>query len=123
MKTPQWVRSAALGSLVTLVAAGQISREEIVSYFARLFRGKLARRWSHVWDALVSNSSDLYPAELIDDIEKAYEDDLVDRSFIGFDDVKRDLALGKDHVLARLANDTGHRLIEMIALLRLPDML
>ena len=37
----EWVRGAALGSLVTLVAVGQKSRDEIVSYFARLFRGKL----------------------------------------------------------------------------------
>ena len=35
----QWVRGAALSGLVTLVAAGQKSRDEIVSYFASLFRG------------------------------------------------------------------------------------
>jgi len=35
----EWVRGAALSSLVTLVAAGQRSRDEIVSYFAGLFRG------------------------------------------------------------------------------------
>jgi hypothetical protein len=108
----QWVRGAALSSLVTLVAAGQKSREEIVSYFAYLFRDKLARNWSHVWDALVSYSSDLYPAELIDDIRKAYEEDLVDPSYIGLDDVKRDLAMGKDRALARLADNPHHRLIE-----------
>jgi hypothetical protein len=34
----QWVRGAALSGLVTLVAAGQKSRDEIVSYFASLFR-------------------------------------------------------------------------------------
>jgi hypothetical protein len=39
--TNQWVRGAALSSLVTLVGAGQRSRAEIVSYFADLFRGKL----------------------------------------------------------------------------------
>jgi hypothetical protein len=39
--TDEWVRGAALSSLVTLVAAGQKSRDEIVSYFALLFRGKL----------------------------------------------------------------------------------
>jgi hypothetical protein len=31
----EWARSAALGALVTLVAAGQKSREEILSYFGR----------------------------------------------------------------------------------------
>ena len=72
--TDEWVRGAALSSLVTLVAAGQKSRDEIVSYFASLFRGKLVRQWSHVWDTLVSYASDLYPAELLDDIERAYEE-------------------------------------------------
>jgi Protein of unknown function (DUF1186)/SEC-C motif len=108
----KWARGAALSSLVTLVAAGQKGREEIVSYFGRLFRGKLRREWSHIWDALVSSTCDLYPAELLNEIERAYEDDLVDPSFIGFDDVKRDLAMGKDQVLAGLADDPNYRLVE-----------
>jgi hypothetical protein len=104
----EWARGAALSSLVTLVAAGQKTREEIVTYFACLFRGKLARKWSHVWDELVSCSSEIYPQELIDDIERAYKERLVDPTYIGFDDVQRDLTMGKDLVLARLA-DNPHR--------------
>ena len=108
----EWARGAALSSLATLVAAGQKGRDEIVSYFERLFRGRLAREWSHVWDALVSYTSDLYPAELLDDIERAYEEGLVNPGYIGFGDVKRDLAMGKDQVLARLADDPNLRLVE-----------
>ncbi len=83
-----------------------------MSYFARLFRGKLVRQWSHVWDALVSYSSDLYPAELIDDIEQAYQEGLVDPGYIDFDDVQRDVAEGKDRVLARLADNPHRTLVE-----------
>jgi hypothetical protein len=108
----EWARGAALDSLVTLVATGQKSREEIVDYFARLFRGKLPRHWSHVWDKLVSCSSDLYPEELLNDMEQAYEEDLVDSSYIRFEDVKSDLAMGKAQVLARLADDPNRRLVE-----------
>ena len=108
----EWVRGAALSSLVTLVAAGQKSRDEIVSYFAGLFRGKLVRKWSHVWDTLISYSSDLYPEELLKDIKQAYEDGLVDPGFIGFDDVKRDMAMGKDRMLARLADNPHRRLVD-----------
>jgi len=108
----EWTRGAALSSLVTLVAAEQKSREEIVSYFARLFRGKLVRQWSHVWDTLVCYSSDLYPAELMDDIQQAYQDGLVDSRFIGWEDVRRDLATGKGPVLARLADNPHRRLVE-----------
>ena len=110
--TDEWVRGAALSSLVTLVAAGQKSRDEIVSYFAGLFRGKLVRKWSHAWDTLVSYSSDLYPEELLDDIKQAYEDGLVDPGYIRFENVKRDLAVGKDRILARLADDPHRRLVE-----------
>src|SRR5437016_1003185 len=110
--TDQWVRGAALSSLVTLVATGQKSRDEIVNYFAGLFRGKLVRKWSHVWDTLVSYSSDLYSAELLDDIKQAYEDGLVDPGYIGFDDVKRDLAMGTDRILARLVDIPHRRLVE-----------
>jgi Protein of unknown function (DUF1186) len=110
--TDEWVRGAALSSLVTLVAAGQKSRDEIVSYFAGLFRGKLVRQWSRVWDSLVSYSSELYPAELLDDIERAYKEELVDPSYIRFDSVKRDLSMGKDRILAKLADNPHRRLVE-----------
>ena len=103
----QWARGAALGSLVTLVAAGQKTREEIV-----MLRGKLARQWSHVWDELVCCSCDIYPEELIEDIEQAYKERLVDPGYIGFDDVQRDLTMGKDGVLARLADNPHRRLVE-----------
>jgi hypothetical protein len=107
----QWVRGAALSGLVTLVAAGQKSRDEIVSYFAGLFRGKLVRQWSHAWDTLVSYSSDLYAEELLDDIKEAYDEGLVDPGYIGFKHVKQDLALGKDRLFARLADDPHRRLV------------
>jgi hypothetical protein len=110
--TDEWVRGAALRSLVTLVAAGQRSREEIVSYFGELFRGKLPRQFSQVWNELVSCSADLYPAELITDIEQAYQDDLIESGYVGLDDIEDDLARGKDQVLARLTDDSHHRLVE-----------
>jgi len=108
----EWVRGAALSSLVTLVAVGQKGRDEIVSYFGELFRGKLPRRFSHVWNALVSRSARLYPAELMDDIERAYQDDLVEPWFIGWADVNDVLASGRDRTLARLAENSQFRLVE-----------
>lgn len=110
--TDEWVRGAAMSSLVTLVAAGQKSRDEMVNYFAGLFPGKLVRQWSHVWDTLVSYSTDLYPEELLHDIKQAYTDDLVDPRYIGLDDVEREMAMGKDRVLARLTDDRNQRLVD-----------
>jgi preprotein translocase subunit SecA len=65
-----------------------------------------------IWDELVSSSCDSYPAELVDDIKRAYDEDLVDASYIAFNDVKRDLAMGKERVLAGLAEDRNHRLMD-----------
>ncbi len=108
----QWARGAALSGLVTLVARGHKGRDEIVGYFASLFRGKLAREWSQVWDELVSESSDLYPGELMEEIKRAYREELVDPGYVGLDEIEGNLALGKEQVLAKLAIDPDHRLVE-----------
>jgi hypothetical protein len=110
-KADEWARGAALESLVTLVATGKKSREEIVSYFASLFRGKLERRPSNVWDELANSSCDLWPGELLADIEQAYAEDLIDEQCIELDDVQRDFAKGKDELLADLAQNPHHHLV------------
>ena len=107
----EWVRGAAVGSLVDLVAAGEKSREEILSYFAELFHGKLTDKNENVWSDLVVYSTDLYGTELLGDIEQAYEKGLVDPGMIGFDDVKRDFAKGKDWALTQLAANPHRKLI------------
>lgn len=104
----QWARGAGLGALVTLVGAGIKSREEILDYFASLFHGKLTDRNDIVWSELVSYSADLCAPELLPEIEKAYEDELVDPSFVGLDEVKSDIGKGLDWAMARLA-DNRHR--------------
>jgi hypothetical protein len=110
----EWARYAALESLVVLAASGQVSREEIVGYFGTLFRGGLARTEENevVWGALVNCATDLYPEELLDEIERAFADGLVEDFSIDIDDVRRDLALGKEAVLAKAANHPHHHLID-----------
>jgi hypothetical protein len=46
-----FVRDAAMRGLVTLVATAQRSRDEIMDYFAGLFR-RLDRKWNFVWTGL-----------------------------------------------------------------------
>lgn len=107
-----WVRSVAFDCLVALVAAGQRSREEIIDYFRRLFRGGLERRLSHVWTSLVCCSCDLYPGELMEEIKQAFADGLIDPTEVGMDSVNGDLEKGKEWVMARLARERRHRLID-----------
>jgi len=107
----EWSRSAALGALATLVGAGIKSREEILSYFAELFHGKLTDKNDVVWSELVAYSTDLFAPELLGEIEKAYEDGLVDPGFIGLREVRNDLAKGKDWAMERLATNPHGQLI------------
>lgn len=107
----EWVRGAVLGGLVTLAVEEIKSREEILSYFAELFHGKLTDKNENVWSELVAYSTDLYAPELLGEIEQAYEQDLVDLSIIGLDDVRRDLAKGKEWALDKLATDIHHHLV------------
>jgi len=109
--TDEWVRGAAVGSLLTLVAAGQKGHEETVSYFADLFRGKLARQHSNVWDELASASADICAAELIGDIERAYVEDLIDPGFVGLKEIRRDFAKGREWALAKLAKDPHRQMV------------
>ena len=108
----EWVRGAAVNSMVTLVVTGQRTREEILGYFETLFRGKLARRPGNVWDELVSCCAALCAADLIGDIEQAYLDDVADPGFISLEEVRRDAALGVDQALERLSEDPHHSLVE-----------
>lgn len=107
----EFVRDSALRALVTLVAAGEKSRDEITDYFQSLFRTKLSRVPSFIWSSLVSCSLDLYPAEVYQDIERSYEDDLVDPGFVDMGDVEKSVAMGKEATLEELKRNRHFTLI------------
>jgi tetratricopeptide (TPR) repeat protein len=107
----EWVREAALRALVTLVACNEKPREEVVSYFRKLFTGRIKREYSQVWNGLVHCSKDLYPEELYQDIGQCYEDELVDPFFMDLDDVWEALDRGKEEALRRLKTDHSYTLI------------
>lgn len=101
----EWVRSAAMDGLLSLLIHDQLSREEVVAYFKSLFGGGLEREPSYVWDGLVSASCDLYPEELLEDIRQAFKDDLIEPTMIDLKWVERTLKRGKEQVLAELCKD------------------
>jgi len=105
-----FVRDAAMRGLVTLVATGQRSRDEIMDYFAGLFR-RLDRKWNFVWTGLTDYCTDLYPAEVQDEIRQAYEDGLIDARAIHPKDVEEALSAGEDEALKRLQR-RRYRLID-----------
>jgi len=103
----QYVRSAALHGLVTLVASDQRTRVEVMDYFASLFR-RLDRTPSDVWDSLAWCCSDLCPVELQDDLRRAYEDSLVDAQVIGWADIEASLEVGKNAAVEKLKRLSYH---------------
>jgi len=108
----EFVRYAAVTSLVALVTCGEQKRDDVIAYFQSLFRGKLVRKCSHVWDALVSASTDLYPEELIGDIKLAYQHQLIDSHFMGLESAEAVLSRDKDEVLFALTGSERFQLID-----------
>ncbi len=106
-----YVRNAALRALMVLVVQGQLSREEMVEYCKSLFREKLTREHSHIWNGLTVVSTELYPEELYEDIKQAFDEELVDPFFVGIEDVQKSLEEGKEKVLATWKNNERYHFI------------
>jgi hypothetical protein len=97
----EYVRSACMRTLVGLVAWGNLDRAHIVEYFRCLFNGKLDREAYYLWGSLVSACCDLYPEELLPEIERAFDDDLVETFVVGRDSVEQVMSEGKERTLRR----------------------
>jgi hypothetical protein len=96
------VRAAAIRSWLTLVVAGEKSREEVMAYYKSLFEGGLKDKNEVVWSELVDCAADLYPEEVYEQIKKAFEDPLIDNFLTDLDWVNYQMELGKDRVLEML---------------------
>ncbi|MFH1928044.1 MAG: DUF1186 domain-containing protein [Chloroflexota bacterium] len=107
----EYVRSAALMGMLVLVALREKPRDEIMAYYQELYRGKLKREPSYVWNGLVTCSTALYPEEVIEDIKLAFKEDLVEEFYISIDWVTEHLALGKERTLSKLRLNNRHRFI------------
>jgi len=96
----EWVRSAAMDSMVALVATGQRTREEAMAYFLQLFH-KLERKPGAQWDGLAHVCADLWPQEAMEELGRAYADGLVDTGSIDWQDIEQALALGQQGAMQR----------------------
>ncbi len=92
-KANEWVRSAALDGLVTLVVCGRQTRDEMMAYCLRLFE-ILERKPSAMWDGLANVCADLWPREVMKDLRQAYDEGLVDPGSIGWTEVEEALEMG-----------------------------
>lgn len=101
----EYVRAACQACLVTLVGCGMINRKEVIEYFRTLFQEKLEKKPSFVWDHLIVSCCSLYPEELYEEIQEAFELNLINRAFISLEDVATTLAEEKQRHLFQLFHD------------------
>lgn len=83
----EYVRAACQTCLVILVGCGLVSRLKVIDYFKSLFEGKLERVPSFAWDNLAACCCTLYPEELYPYIRKAFEENLINTTFINLENV------------------------------------
>jgi len=101
----EFVRGAALAALVCLVATGQKAREEVLAYYRTLLRSDLCQHSSFFCADVVAYATDLYPEEAMEDIGAAFARGWVDETIIDLTYVERQLAQGKEAVLAKLQHE------------------
>ncbi|MFY7697570.1 MAG: DUF1186 domain-containing protein [Legionella sp.] len=94
----EWSRNAALKSLLGLVALGKLKRDELVNYIHTLFHSTLADDEDFV-TRLVKISSDIYPEELMEEVNKAFEENKVDTFYIDKAWINHILAMSKEECL------------------------
>jgi hypothetical protein len=111
VQADEYVRSAALGAFLVLVAEDEMPREEAMAYYQHLLRGGLEREFSHAWKGLISACVDLYPQEVMADIRQAFADGLVDDDFIDMAFIQERLTQGQESLLQELRCDKHNRYI------------
>ena len=96
----RWARNSGLRSLLGLVAKDQYPREELVDYLRSLFHSPLAENEAFATN-LVNISCDLYPEELLPEINEAFAKDKVDTWSVDKKWVNQALSQGKEACLER----------------------
>jgi hypothetical protein len=90
-----FVRSAALNTLLALEHTDQMPRETVLEYFRSLFHGKLPRTPSYAWSSLVCAVADLPAPELLAEVRRAYSENLIDETVADLEGIEQDLASPK----------------------------
>lgn len=98
----EYCRSSAMRTMVFAVVDGMIPREDVLALFGSLFTGNEADSDSSFWSFLANSVCDLCPEEMMEVIEKAYQDELISPWFIRIEDFERTLKAGKEQTFERV---------------------
>ncbi|WP_028581530.1 DUF1186 domain-containing protein [Desulfogranum japonicum] len=97
-----YCRGSALRALSYALIEGYITREEILTFYRELFSVEPTSPDSAFHDLLASCIHDIFPEELMDVIENAYNEELIDPFFISYKDFTDVLMVGKEKCLDNL---------------------
>ncbi|HXH01824.1 MAG TPA: DUF1186 domain-containing protein [Candidatus Competibacteraceae bacterium] len=107
----EFVRSAALHALITLMLEGALPRHVLTAYLGGLLR-TLPEHETPLMAALLVNAVyTLHAPELLPEVEALYAAGRVDSNVIGLDEVRQTLALEEPDTLGRL-RDEGYGYVE-----------
>jgi len=84
------VRSASLRALNLLVFAGVTPRDDAIAYMKWLLTAGLEREPSLAWDSLALCAMKLHPGELMPQLERAYEEDLVNPGYVALGSIQEE---------------------------------
>ena len=109
-----YCRGAALEALSYAMIEGYITREKILSFYRELFTDSIASPQSAFHDMLANCVCDIYPEELMDTIERAYDEGLIHPGYIGHEDFIKTLQSGKEECLKKFRDKIETRQLSNI---------
>jgi Protein of unknown function (DUF1186) len=108
----EYVRGAALKSLLVLVAHDKIPRAQVIQYYKELFSNLGEEEDYYIWTSLVINSTELCAVELNEEINRVFEEDLVEQFFIDQEDVNDSFQQGREVGLNKLRENPRYSFIK-----------
>lgn len=109
-----YCRISALDAMAYAVVENIITREDVLAFYGQLFTGNETNPDSDFWGLLACLVCDLYPEELMETIQVAYEKGLIYPGIIrykAFEDAIKD---GKEKCLNNLKMDLEYRSLDNI---------
>jgi hypothetical protein len=110
----EYTRGSGITAIAYAVIEGIITREDALSFFGGLFTKDEATEDSTFYSQLACSICDLYPEELMDIIQEAYDQELIDKFFVGIEEFQKALKDGKEKCLADLSESFSNRSLDDI---------
>lgn len=101
----EYARGQALKALVVLVYNGELTRDFVMGYFKQLMNGKLSDTNYYLNAEIVNCCNDLYPEEVYADIQRLYEEQVIETFVIRMNDIDKTLKKTKNEILHRNQKD------------------